>query len=190
MSTWGLAGNVANVDDSGWRKSISRGRIKFDDDAKQRYLDHYSEYGRKGQAAKCAGVHSHTVIEHMEMDPDFQMAVEEARGAYRDKVMEHAQTLIFEGVEVKRYTARGELIETRKEYPIRLIELELKRVEPGYREKQTLDLNTKGGVMVAPAEISPEDWIKQQEELNQSKGAPIIDVTPKGSAEETAIVPT
>lgn len=160
------------ADQTNWRTKLQQSRIKFDDDQKETYLLKYAEHGLKGRAAKEAGVCLQTVNNHIDNDPDFAAAVEAAQAEYRDKVVDHSTDLALNGIEVKKYNKDGDLIEERRDYPIRLIELELKRVEPGYRDKQTIDLNHGGGVMVAPPDMSPEDWIKQQEEKNASKTAP------------------
>lgn len=53
-----------------------------------------------------------------------------------------------------------------------LLTLEIRRVDSTYREKQTVDLNHGGGVMVAPAEQSVEDWVKEQQEKNAARLPP------------------
>lgn len=45
---------------------------------------------------------------------------------------------------------------------------EAKRVEPAYRERQTIDLNQAGGgVLVAPADVTPEQWVADLEQENK-----------------------
>lgn len=58
------------------------------------------------------------------------------------------------------------------QYSDRMLELEAKRTNPGYRDKQTIDMNHGGGVMVAPAKISAEDWIKELREDNKTRRPP------------------
>ena len=59
-----------------------------------------------------------------------------------------------------------------RKFSDRMLELDIKRVDPSYREKSTLDLNTAGGVMVAPAEMTPEDWIEQEMKENANREPP------------------
>ncbi len=168
-STTGVMGPA---DQSNWRTKLQASRIKFDDRQKEVYLQEIAEHSQKRRAAAKAGVCPQTVLNHLENDPEFASAMQSALDEYRDKFVDHAVNLAYEGIEVKKYNKDGDLIEERRDYPIRLIELELKRVEPGFREKQQIDLNHGGGVMVAPAEMSPEEWIRQQEEKNASRTMP------------------
>ena len=58
------------------------------------------------------------------------------------------------------------------EYPIRLIELELKKHDEGYRDKREVKMEHSGGVLIAPSETpSIEDW--------ESKFNKMKDVTPE-----------
>lgn len=60
-----------------------------------------------------------------------------------------------------------------RKFSDRLLELEAKRVAPEYRERSTVDLNHGGnGVLVAPAGMTPEEWIKDQEQKNLNRTDP------------------
>lgn len=167
----GVASKV-KADQSNWRTRLQQARIKFDDDQKEIFLDHYAENGRKCDAATAAGVSLRTVNNHIENDPDFEEGFDAARAAFTDKVVNHHHKLVFEGEIHKKFNKDGELIEERHVYPIRLVELELKRREPAYRDKQEIDLNHGGGVMIAPADMTPEDWVREQEKLNETRERP------------------
>ncbi len=171
-SSTGKKINVTAVQDN-WRTRLQRSRIKFDDDQKAVYLSALSDHGRKGSAAIAAGVCGNTVIAHLDNDPDFAEGFAEATVAYRDKFVGHGVNLAYEGIEVRKFNKDGDLIELRRDYPIPLVVMEMKRVEPDYRDKQTIDLNaTGGGVLIAPAGITPEAWIAREEEENLLKLAP------------------
>ncbi|MCK5612917.1 hypothetical protein KAR91_64180 [Candidatus Pacearchaeota archaeon] len=169
------------ADQSNWRKKLQQSRLKFDDEQKTVYCEALADHGLKGRAAETAGVCRRLVAQHLENDPDFLDAVNEAVDRYRDKRVEKAMDLAFEGIEVKKYNKDGDLIETRRDHPVRLIELELKRIEPGYREKQTVDMNFTGGVMVAPADMTPEEWIAAEQAKNTK---PPITIDEKGEPVE------
>lgn len=180
-STTGKSKPVA--DQSTWRTKLKQSRLKFDDEQKQVYLKALAAHGMKGRSAETAGVCPQTVGLHRENDPDFSAATDAALDAYRDKFVDHATTLAYDGITVRKFNKDGDLIEERQDYPIRLIELELKRVEPDYRDKQTIDLNTAGGgVLVAPAEMTPEDWIKKQQEENAGREKPVDMTAAPGDA--------
>lgn len=156
-------GKVKNVraDQSNWRTRLQQSRIKFDDDQKEIYLASIAEHSRKGDAASAAGVSSGTVDKHRQNDPEFAEQELQALKRYRDKLVTHIQKLALEGEEIKRYDKEGNLIEERRVYPIRLIEMEAKRVEPEYRDKQSIDIGgSGGGVLLVPQGMSSEDFKK------------------------------
>lgn len=164
-------GKVRNVkaDQTTWRVKLQQSRLKFDDEQKALYLTELAQHGLKGRAAQAAGVCPNTVNMHADNDEDFSEARTLAIEEYRDKVVDHVGTLVLEGIEVRKYDKEGNLIEERRDFPIPLITLEARRVEPGYRDKQTIDLNTTGagGVLLAPAGRSPEEAIKEGEAANE-----------------------
>ncbi len=144
-------------DQIGWRVKLQQSRLKFDDDQKQIFLQELALHGLKGRASEAAGVCPNTVSKHIKNDPEFEAAVNESVESYRDKFVDHAMTLAYDGIEVKKYNKDGDLVEERRDYPIPLILAELKRVEPGYRDKQTIDLNARGGVLVVPEAVDPNN---------------------------------
>ncbi len=169
------------VDQSTWRKKMQTSRIKFDDIQKEVYLSALAEHSRKGDAARAAGVSTMCVKNHVENDPDFAEAVEEALNQYRDKFVAKAiGELAYEGVEIKKFDKEGNLIESRRDYPVNLIAMELRRIDAGFRDKQQIDLNTGGGVMVAEPVMSEEEFAEQEEKHNLTRQPPgtMIDVTP------------
>lgn len=163
----------------GWRYVVGMQKHVFDDDAKQVFLEEYVKWGRMGEAAAACGFTPKTIRSAMESDPDFGEAVLIAEEAYKDKLIRHHQNLIFNGQVKETYDRNGNLVSREVTYPTRLIELELKKHDPGYREKTEQTINVKRGVMIAPAEMnSIDDWEKKygQKEM--------IDVTPPTEAEE------
>lgn len=153
---------IFDEDTGEWRTVVRMSRTKFDDEAKARFLAVYARWGRMGEAASAAGVSSQTVRKALEEDEDFAEAMLIQEEEYKEKLIAHHQDLVFNGVEKNRYDKDGNLIETSRDYPIRLIELELKKHDKAYRDKQELEINHKGGVLVAPAEVgSVDDWEKR-----------------------------
>lgn len=142
-----------------WRVKIVSQREKLDDRAKGIFLEHYAEHARMGQAAQAAGVTPQTVRRHMEVDPEFAEACMMAEHNYRDRLIEHHQNLVFEGTTKFTYDRQGNVVSEEKVYPIRLIELELKKHDEGYRDKREVDVKVSGGVLVAPPDVnSIDDW--------------------------------
>lgn len=157
--------------DGSWRSVVKMTRQKFLDKEKGIFLDQYRKWGRMGESAAAAGVTTQTVRKAIQEDPDFAEALLLAEEEYRDKLIGHHQNLVFNGIEKTNYDRNGNVISTQIDYPIRLIELELKKHDSGYREKQEVAVSHSGGVLVAPASLgSVEDWEKKFGEMK--------DVTP------------
>lgn len=145
--------------DGEWRKKIKMVRIKFDDRAKGVFLDEYRLWGRIGEAAAKVGISTACVRDHIKDDEEFAQAFMEAENEYREKLVSHHQDLLFNGTEKITYDRNGNVAGRETIYPIRLIELELKKHDAGYRDKQEVEHRISGGVMIAPAEMtSIEDW--------------------------------
>ena len=145
--------------DGNWRVKIVSQREKLDDRAKGIFLAEYSQHGRIGHAAQAAGVTAQTVRRHMEVDQEFGEACIEAEHSYRDRLIEHHQNLVFEGTTKVTYDRQGNVVSEEKVYPIRLIELELKKHDEGYRDKREVDVKVSGGVLIAPPDVSSiDDW--------------------------------
>jgi len=145
-----------------WRTEIRMSRVKFDDKAKEIFLREFAKWGRMGEAAAAAGVGTLTVRRHMEEDEEFAEAFLMQEQEYQDKLIGHHQNLLFNGTKKKSYDRNGNLVSEETIYPIRLIELELKKHDKGYRDKQEVEINHTGGVMVVPAEMADvDDWEKR-----------------------------
>ena len=146
-------------------------RIKFDDEAKGAFLKEFAKWGRMGDAAAAAGVTTNCVRQHMAEDEDFAEAVMVAEEDYRRKLIAHHQDLVFNGTVKENFDRNGNIVSRETIYPIRLIELELKKHDQGYREKQEIAVSHSGGVLVAPASVgSIDEW---EQRFAQAK-----DVTP------------
>lgn len=154
-----------------WRQKIRMVRIKFDDEKKAMFLDEFRKWGRMGEAAGVASVSPQCVRKAMEDDEEFAQAVLIAEEAYKDKLIRHHQSLVFNGTVKETYDRNGGVVSRETIYPQRLIELELKANDERYRDKVETKVTIQRGVMVAPAEVeSVDDWEK--------RFAKAIDVTP------------
>lgn len=157
-----VASDIQDPDTGEWRTVIRMSRIKFDEQAKGIFLMEYQKWGRMGESAAAAGVSPQTVRKALEDDEDFAEAMLLCENTYRDRLIGHHQDLLFNGTEKTSYDRNGGIVSTETVYPIRLIELELKKHDAGYRDKQEVAINHSGGVLVAPAEMtSIDDWEKR-----------------------------
>lgn len=145
-------------EDGEWRERIKRVRNVFGDEQKFAFLKSYQIHGLITVAANEAGVTVGTVRKHMETDEDFGMACVEAEELYRDRVIQHHQDLLFNGTTKESYDRNGNIISREKVYPIKLIEMELKKHDKSYTDRKEVDIKVGGGVLVAPAEMTLEQW--------------------------------
>ncbi len=148
-------------EDGKWRSKIISQRVKFDDDAKQAFLEAYKEYANIGHSCNQAGISITTYHVHLREDEDFAEGCILAERTYQSKLLKHHQDLIFKGTVKRCFDRNGNLVSEETTYPIRLIEMELKKHDAGYRDKRELDVIVSGGVMVAPPEL---ETIAQWEE--------------------------
>lgn len=162
------AKHAARADQSNWRTKLQAARLKFDDEAKERYIAVLATTGFKTRAAMAAGISCQTANNHIENDPDFAEAVDDALSRYHARFMEHWETLVYEGTEepIIGGPDRDEVVATKRIYPINLIAMEARRVEPGFKERSEIDLKGGGGVLVVPANASPDEWQKIVEGQN------------------------
>lgn len=89
-------------------------------------------------------------------------------------MVSHHQNLLFNGEITQRFDRNsGKLVEETVKYPIQLILAELKKVDPEYRDKQSIDLNhNNGGVLVVPFEQDMESWLEEIDEENEQLEPP------------------
>lgn len=167
------ARGLAKSDTSEWRTRMQMAKVKFDDAAKLRYLDHLSKTGRKGHAAAAAGVCPNCVIEHRKNDPIFNEAVEIALQMYADDV--HAlATKLMNGVKkpILGGKDKDEVVAYEMVYATNLVAMEMKRTNPEYKERSEIDIKgSGGGALVVPAGLTPAQWIEQAKKHNAEHSA-------------------
>jgi hypothetical protein len=145
-----------------WRTKIKMTRLKMREEDMGPFLEEYAKWGRIGEAAAKVGLTPSNIKAAMAADEEFAEAVMLAEEAYRDKLIAHHQNLVFNGTIKRTFGKDGQVVSEEQIYPIRLIELELKKHDAGYREKHEVDMKVSGGVVIAPPDMkSIEDWEKR-----------------------------
>ena len=171
-------GGRSRADFANWRKEIQASKLKFDDTAKGVFLNVLGKTGRRQQAADAAGVCLHTVNAHREDDPEFERAYQRALGKWADTIHTLAIKLangvkkpIIGGKDKDQIVAH-ELV-----HATNLLAMEMKRTNPEYKERSEIDLNanSKHEVLVAPAGMTPEEWIASEQARNVGKTEPGAD---------------
>lgn len=159
------------VDDSSWRvKAQRKHRIKFDDVAKKRYLEALAETGRKWFAEQAAGVARSTVETHLENDPDFADAFEDAIAAYSAPKIVQIEKDAVEGQEVKRFDPEtGEVVQVERRFETRLREKFLERYEREYHPKHQIEHSGEiGGAFVIPGVAALLEWEESVKKHDQA----------------------
>lgn len=184
-------GKVKNVpaDQTNWRRRLQQAKIKFDDEAKEVYLTTLADCGLKGEAARMAGVCQATVGNHLENDEEFAEAVKEAIEEYSDKISATVRRRGSEGILEPVYQKGARVIDyllnedgsvakdpetgepvlvpaTIRKFSDRMLELEAKRVNPGYRDKTQVDMDVTGGVLLVRPQFTPEEEDAEADRAN------------------------
>lgn len=171
-----------------WRDRMRATNTHFTEAQKQTYIDTLAQTGRKNLAREAAGVSSRMLKRHLEADEEFKLAVEDALEAYTDTVHLEVQRRAIDGVESLIYQhgklmmrplvdsngmpvkdEKGEAVmipATEVKYSDTLLKLEAQRVDRSFvpTHKSEVDVTHKGGVMIAPQELTPQQWIEQEQQ--------------------------
>ena len=164
-----------------WRQIVqNRGMVRFNDRDKQTFLKHYAMHGRIGHAAAAAGVTSRTIAAHRKADPEFDEACHLARDAWKERVEMTAEKVAILGVDrpIMGGKYKDEIVAYEKVYDTKILAMELKRVNPEYREKSELSVNVNAGVLAIPvlpthatAEEALAQWDQQQRTEREQRDA-------------------
>lgn len=151
-------------DDRNWKGHLmqraQKPHVQFTDEKKVRFCELLARYGVKHKCAKAVGVSAYTVTRHEQQDQDFKEAVALAVETFADMVEETVIDRAVHGWDEPVYSQKlGIRIGTIRKFDNRLLEMLLKRHRPQYRDKQQMDVNVSGGVLVAPAlPPSTDEW--------------------------------
>ena len=130
-----------------------QGGSKFNLEAMAIFCEEYAKHNLMTKAAAVAGVNPSTVRNHLKTNPMFEEKVAEAKAQYRDKIVETVYERAVTGIEepIVGGMGRDTIIGYKRVFSDRLLELEAKRVEHGYRDKGGVEINTGSGVLVVQA---------------------------------------
>lgn len=152
------------ADFSNWRKRIQASKLKFDDTAKGIFLNVLAKTGRRTEAANAAGVHLKTILDHRNVDPEFEDAFQEALGRYADTV--HVLALkLMNGVKkpIVGGKDKDEIITHEIVHATNLLAMEMRRTNPEYKEKTELEINGGGGILLVPETATDVDAFLREE---------------------------
>lgn len=169
-STTGTAFPVADM--TNWRRDMQESRLKFDDKLKGQFLIHLSKHGKKTLAARQCDITYMTYKDHFDNDPEFAEWVEIALEERAHRIVNQLEEEAMSGHEEDIVNKDGDVVGTRIKYETQLRVLMLKRYDPEYKDRQEIDMNVQGGgVLVAPAAMTPDEWVKQARALKDKMQA-------------------
>lgn len=127
----------------------------------QSFLENYSLTGLLGHSARAADMSPESVRRRRMNDEEFAKACEEALQTYRETLEMEVHRRAVKGWDEPVYQ-KGEFVGTIRRYSDRLLELQVKRHVPEYRDKFSVAAEVKGGVIVVPAQAADaDDWEAQ-----------------------------
>jgi len=143
---------------------------KFDDKAAARFLDFYSKTGRKGDAAKAAGV-TYNVVRHWEVnDENFGELVLEAHEDWLNHLEREAYRRGVEGVLEPVVAGKDpEIVTYIRKYDTKLLEMLMKKADPtgyGNRDSQ-VNVQVNTGVMRAPPATTEDSTTLVIEDIDE-----------------------
>ena len=114
----------------------------------------------------------HTIRRERDSDPEFDAAFREAKKQFSDILEAEAFRRAVQGYEEPVYQ-NGMLVGYKQKYSDALLQMMMKKFDPEYREKMSVDHEHKGGVMFITPTSSEEEWAKKYE-LDSGRGAGVL----------------
>lgn len=132
--------------------------MRFGPEAQARFLLSVARTGQLTASAVAVGVARDTVRLLRKADKAFDEQVEQALDQYRDWIDAEIRRRGVEGV-VEPIFYQGHLVGWIQKFSDQLAIAHAKAHDPRYRDRASVDVTMKGGVMVVPsAPTNPADW--------------------------------
>lgn len=140
-----------------------------------RFLEAFAQTGRVTHSARYAGVDRGTVYDWKKRDPEFARQWEEAEGEYKDGLMAELHRRGVIGVKKFAGVSKDGKVYFDIVASDRLFELELKRVEPAFRDRFDVTSGDAAisGVLIVPPAVTLDQFVEEAEKLRrkfQEKG--------------------
>lgn len=144
--------------------------VKFTPLAIAKILNNIANCGVMYQAVMAAGLSYSQFAKLRNEYTALGTLVDEAMDLYREKVAHAVHSRAIQGVEEPVYF-KGAIVGYIRKYSDRLLELHAKRHCPEYRDKNTLDVNVAGGVLVVhDSPQTKEEWMAQHRKRSAVDG--------------------
>ena len=168
------------------KKFRNRNPYKFTLKVQLLFCEHLAILGRVTHAARASGISPLTVKATEKNDPNFAEMVGLAQMEYRDKIAAEVYRRAVEGWDVPIVGGqfKDKVVAHERRYSDRLLEMEAKRVDSGYREKQSLNIGQAGGVIVINASpTEKEPWRAKYNQLDCGTPIALASSVPEGEGE-------
>jgi len=127
----------------------------------ERYCEEFRKHGRPGVAARAVWASKRNVVRKRETCQKFDEMVSDAWEDFMEQTIAHVQEFAWKGKQ-EPIIHQGEVVGVRTVYFTKMMELEAKRVVPGYRDSSKVEIS--GGLTIddqlAALEEELEDGIK------------------------------
>ena len=168
-STKGVGTPVADM--SNWRKKL-RADIKFDYPLKLRFLEEMLRHGKRMLAAATCDISMQTVRDHIKIDPDFATLFDEVLQERADRVTRQLEEEALAGFKEPIFDREGNKVGEKQVYETPLRLAMLRRYDPEYKDRSEVVHGGVVGVLIAPAQLSPQQWMAQETERNAHRVEP------------------
>lgn len=126
------------------------GEKVFGQELKEEYLRCVAQCGVLNTSAYAVGIHPLTALRHRKEDPEFAQAVELALELHREVVNMRVYERAIDGV-LEPIIFQGQVTGYKRVFDNQLLLALAKKVDPGFREKQDVNVGVTAQVMVVPA---------------------------------------
>jgi len=154
-----------------WRERWLEKNKKLTSEVKGDFLWELSRCGLKTRAAELCGISVQVVEQTSKEEKEFASAMTESLEEYASWLQNKARGQFVEGLDTYKVN-KGEVVMhngkevIEKVFPNNpMMQMELKRVNPAYREKTEIDLNVQSAVLVAPSLSKVQDWISKNAKI-------------------------
>lgn len=164
----------------------NRNPYKFTLKVQLLFCEHLAILGRVTHAARASGISPLTVKATEKNDPNFAEMIGLAQMEYRDRIAAEVYRRAVEGWEVPIIGGqwKDSIVAYERKFSDRLLEMEAKRVDTGYREKQALNIGQSGGVIVINASpTEKEPWREKYNQLDCGTPIALASSMPEGEGE-------
>jgi hypothetical protein len=166
-------GNLDNAaDQASWRVRMRPDYIKFCDKRKTQFLEELLKHGQRSLACQVVDVTLMTLRTHLKNDPDFAAAFDETLALRSQLIVEQLEREALVGHTQPIFDKDGNEVGEKRVYETQLRLAMLKRFDPEYKDRAEIEHKGGGGVLIAPPDATPQEWISREQAKNEERTKP------------------